>query len=166
MVRPKLDQPDRVLHLWKFPNSSYTRSSSMTPVILLCSLLFMSLDTLKKREIEMKPNQAYETVIRPQPATQVNIEPDYEDVAQVHHWIWMYATVFECCFWMWIYWKWYYRCVKILICPTLLSFFVQWLNWLNVHCHFLKTLKSWVASCCESIEDKLYFCMLCMLSFW
>ena len=45
----------------------------------------MSLGTLKKREIEMKPNQAYETVVRPQPAVQVNVEPDYEDIAQVHH---------------------------------------------------------------------------------
>ena len=58
----------------------------------------MSLGTLKKREIEMKPNQAYETVVRPQPAVQVNVEPDYEDIAQVHHWIWMYttSTVFQC----------------------------------------------------------------------
>ena len=45
----------------------------------------MSLGTLKKSEIEMKPNQAYEMVARPQPAIQVNVEPDYEDVAQVHH---------------------------------------------------------------------------------
>jgi len=45
----------------------------------------MSLGTLKKREIEMKPNQAYETVVRPQPAVRVNVEPDYEDIAQVHH---------------------------------------------------------------------------------
>ena len=48
-------------------------------------LIVMSLGTLKKSEIEMKPNQAYETVVRPQPATQVHVEPDYEDVTQVHH---------------------------------------------------------------------------------
>ena len=55
-----------------------------------------SLDGLKKSEIEMKPNQAYETVTRPQPATQVHTEPDYEDVVQVYHWSWMYTSVFEC----------------------------------------------------------------------
>ena len=59
-------------------------------------IVVASLDGLKKSEIEMKPNQAYEMVARPQPAIQVNVEPDYEDVAQVHYWIWMYTTVFEC----------------------------------------------------------------------
>ena len=71
----------------------------------------MSLDGLKKSEIEMKPNQAYETVTRAQPATkihtepcsaygvaahvtQVHNEPDYEDVVQVYHWIWTYTDVF------------------------------------------------------------------------
>lgn len=60
--------------------------------------IVMSLGNLKKSEIVMKPNQAYETVVRPQPAAQVHTEPDYEDVAQVHHWIWMYttSTLFEC----------------------------------------------------------------------
>ena len=48
-------------------------------------IVVTSLDGLKKTEIEMKPNQAYESVTRPQPATQVHIEPDYEDVVQVYH---------------------------------------------------------------------------------
>ena len=48
-------------------------------------IVVTSLDGLKKSEIEMKPNQAYETVTRPQPATQVHTEPDYEDVVQVYH---------------------------------------------------------------------------------
>ena len=48
-------------------------------------IVVMSVDGLKKREIEMKPNQAYETVTRPQPATQVHVEPVYEDVVQVYH---------------------------------------------------------------------------------
>ena len=47
--------------------------------------IVMSLGNLKKSEIAMKPNQAYETVVRAQPAAQVHTEPDYEDVAQVHH---------------------------------------------------------------------------------
>ena len=49
----------------------------------------MSPDNLKKRvtEIEMKPNQAYETVTRPQPATQVHTEPcaAYGVVVHTHH---------------------------------------------------------------------------------
>ena len=65
-------------------------------------IVVASLDGLKKSEIEMKPNQAYETVTRAQPAakihtepcsaygvaahaTQVHVEPDYENVVQVHH---------------------------------------------------------------------------------
>ena len=47
--------------------------------------IVMSLGTLKKSETEMKPNQDYETVVRPQPATQLHVEPDYENVTQVHH---------------------------------------------------------------------------------
>ena len=70
-----------------------------------CLTMFIvvaSLDGLKKSEIEMKPNQAYETVTRAHPAakihtepcsaygvaahaTQVHVEPDYENVVQVHH---------------------------------------------------------------------------------
>jgi len=51
----------------------------------------MSPDKVKKREIEMKPNQAYETVSLPcpsRPATQVHTEPcpAYEVVVQAHHW--------------------------------------------------------------------------------
>ena len=44
-------------------------------------------DKLKNSEIEMKPNQAYETVTRPQPATQIHTErcPAYEVVVQAHH---------------------------------------------------------------------------------
>ena len=44
-------------------------------------------DKLKKHEIEMKPNQAYETVTRPRPATQVHTKPcpAYEVVVQAHH---------------------------------------------------------------------------------
>ena len=44
-------------------------------------------DKLKKNEIKMKPNQAYETVTRPQPATQVHTEPcpAYELAVQTHH---------------------------------------------------------------------------------
>ena len=36
----------------------------------------------------MKPNQAYETVTRAQPATQIHTEPcpAYEVVLQAHHW--------------------------------------------------------------------------------
>ena len=50
----------------------------------------MSPDKVKKREIEMKPNQAYETVSLPspsQPATQVHTKPcpAYEVVVQAHH---------------------------------------------------------------------------------
>ena len=65
-------------------------------------IVVASLDGLKKSEIEMKPNQAYEIVTRAQPAakihtepcsaygvaahaTQVHVEPDYENVVQVHH---------------------------------------------------------------------------------
>ena len=46
----------------------------------------MSLDKLKKCEVEMKPNQAYETITRPQPATQVHTKPcpAYEIVVQAH----------------------------------------------------------------------------------
>ena len=54
-------------------------------------LLLMSPDKVKKREIEMKPNQAYETVILPsssRSATQVHTEPcpAYEVVVHTHHW--------------------------------------------------------------------------------
>ena len=48
-------------------------------------IVVTSVDGLKKSEIEMKPNQAYETVTRPRPATQVHTERDYEDVVQVYH---------------------------------------------------------------------------------
>ena len=53
-------------------------------------LLLMSPDEVKKREIEMKPNQAYETVTlpsSPRPATQVHTKPcpAYEVVVQAHH---------------------------------------------------------------------------------
>ena len=53
-------------------------------------LLLMSPDKVKKREIEMKPNQAYETVILPshsRSATQVYTEPcpAYEVVVHTHH---------------------------------------------------------------------------------
>ena len=53
-------------------------------------LLLMSPDKLKKREIEMKPNQAYETVTLPcssKPATQIHPKPcpAYEVVVQAHH---------------------------------------------------------------------------------
>ena len=48
-------------------------------------IVVISVDSLKKTEIEMKPNQVYETVARPHPATQVHVEPDYEDVVQVYH---------------------------------------------------------------------------------
>ena len=44
----------------------------MGPII---SLSFLSLDGLKKCEIEMKPNQAYETVTRAQPAAKIHTEP-------------------------------------------------------------------------------------------
>ena len=50
----------------------------------------MSPDKVKKREIEMKPNQAYETVSLPCPsksATKVHTEPcpAYEVVVHSHH---------------------------------------------------------------------------------
>ena len=50
----------------------------------------MSPDKLKKREIEMKPNQAYETVTLPSPSrceTQVHTEPcpAYEVVVHAYH---------------------------------------------------------------------------------
>ena len=51
--------------------------------------LCMYPDNLKKHvtEIEMKPNEAYETVTRPQPATRVHTEPcaAYGVVVQAHH---------------------------------------------------------------------------------
>ena len=51
----------------------------------------MSLDKVKKREIEMKPNLAYETVGLPSSSrstTQVHTEPcpAYEVVVQARHW--------------------------------------------------------------------------------
>ena len=51
----------------------------------------MSPDKVKKREIEMKPNQAYETVTLPSPSrreTQVHTKPcpAYENVVQAYHW--------------------------------------------------------------------------------
>ena len=54
------------------------------------SLLIMSPDKVKKREIEMKPNLAYRTVSLPtssRPATQVHTEPcpAYENVVHSHH---------------------------------------------------------------------------------
>ena len=47
-------------------------------------------DKLKKREMEMKPNPAYETVTLPSPSrceTQVHTKPcpAYEVVVQAHH---------------------------------------------------------------------------------
>ena len=54
-------------------------------------LLLMSPDKVKKNsEIEMKPNQAYETVSLPHPSkptTQVHTEPcpAYEVIIQAHH---------------------------------------------------------------------------------
>ena len=51
--------------------------------------MYMYPDNLKKHvtEIEMKPNEAYEMVTRPQPATQVHTEPcaAYGVVVQAHH---------------------------------------------------------------------------------
>lgn len=38
-------------------------------------MFLMSPDKLKQQEIELKPNQAYETVTRPQPTTQLHTEP-------------------------------------------------------------------------------------------
>jgi len=68
-----------------------TRSVSMVQayisllLLLVCILLLISAEKLKKCEIEMQPNQAYETVSRPCPsksATQIHTEPcpAYEDV--------------------------------------------------------------------------------------
>ena len=53
-------------------------------------LLLMSPDKVKEREIEMKPNQAYETVTLPNPSrssAQVHTKPcpAYEVVVQAHH---------------------------------------------------------------------------------
>ena len=53
-------------------------------------VLLMSPDKVKHREIEMKPNRAYETVSLPHPSqstAQVHTEPcpAYEYVVQVHH---------------------------------------------------------------------------------
>ena len=53
-------------------------------------VLLMSPDKMKKREIEMKPNQAYETVTLPSSSrstTQVHTEPcpAYEVVVQAQH---------------------------------------------------------------------------------
>ena len=50
----------------------------------------MSPDEVKNSEIEMKPNQAYETVSLPtpsKPATQVHTKPcvAYEGVVHAHH---------------------------------------------------------------------------------
>ena len=50
----------------------------------------MFADKLKKREMEMKPNPAYETVTLPSPSrreTQVHTKPcpAYEVVVQAHH---------------------------------------------------------------------------------
>ena len=64
----------------KFPASTIVHAQEVLPWHLLSYIVVTSLDGLKKNEIEMKPNQAYETVTRPQPATQVHVEPDYEDV--------------------------------------------------------------------------------------
>ena len=54
---------------------------------LCCFLCLHSPDKLEKREIEMKPNQAYETVTRAQPKAEVHTKPcpAYEVVAHVHH---------------------------------------------------------------------------------
>ena len=51
----------------------------------------MFADKLKKKEIEMKPNQAYETVTLPSPSrreTQVHTKPcpAYEVVVHTQHW--------------------------------------------------------------------------------
>ena len=57
----------------------------LSPLLLL---MLHSPDKLKKREeIEMKPNQAYETVVRAQPKTEVHTEPcpAYEVVVHAHH---------------------------------------------------------------------------------
>ena len=53
-------------------------------------VLLMSPDKLKKREIKMKPNQAYETVTLPSSSrheTQVHTKPcpAYEVVVQAYH---------------------------------------------------------------------------------
>ena len=62
-----------------------TYTSSMFDIIF--QLLFYFPDKLKKHEIEMKPNQAYETVTRPRPATQVHTKPcpAYGVVVHTHH---------------------------------------------------------------------------------
>jgi len=67
---------------------------SMLRVYIISSsnivVLLMSPDKVKKREIEMKPNQAYETVTLPSSSrceTQVHTEPcpAYEVVVQAYH---------------------------------------------------------------------------------
>jgi len=58
------------------------------PLFILYKTHFLSLcpDNLKKTKIKMKPNQAYETITRPQSATQVHTEPCVAyGVVQAHH---------------------------------------------------------------------------------
>ena len=79
----------------------------------------MSTDKLKTCEIEMKPNQAYETVSLPNPSqssTQVHTKPcpAYEVVVQAHHWGWhMHWNVASYC-----------RCNYVITAYS--SFFVLW----------------------------------------
>ena len=59
-------------------------------VFQLHNLLLMFPDKLKRNEIEMKPNLAYETVSLPhpsKPATQIHTKPcpAYEVTVQAHH---------------------------------------------------------------------------------
>ena len=59
--------------------------------LLVSFLLLIFLDKRKKREIEMKLNQAYETLSLQnpcKPATQVYTKPcpAYDSVVQAHHW--------------------------------------------------------------------------------
>ena len=56
----------------------------------------MSVDKLKKHEIEMHFNQAYEAVTRAQAETKVHTEPcpAYEVVIHAHHW--------DCRHWSWM----------------------------------------------------------------
>ena len=62
-----------------------TGTASFSALLLLICL--HSPDKLEKREIEMKPNQAYETVTRAQPKAEVHTKPcpAYEVVAHAHH---------------------------------------------------------------------------------
>ena len=116
------------LSIDNFPDSLITHKS-LIQFLFYCCIPPGCPGSLNKNKIEMRPNQAYETVSLPhpsRPAAQVHTNPcpAYENS---YLWAWM--------FWMWNH-SWSCITLQCVFIPLSLWFFVLLALWLIVHCAF------------------------------